>query len=53
MERQQEQLGVSGLTGGQPSALLGMMLAGTRSCSIPACWEQAEVCQGPGENSAI
>lgn len=53
MERQREQLGVSGLTGGQPSALLGMKLAGTGSCSIPACWEQAEVCQGAGENSAI
>lgn len=53
MERQQEQLGVSGLTGGQPSALLGTMLAGTGSCSIPTRQEQAEVCQGTGENSAM
>lgn len=53
MERQWEQLGVSGLTGGQPSTLLGMMLAGTGSCSIRAYGEQAEVCQGPRENSAV
>jgi len=53
MHRQQEQWGVSGLTGGQHRALLGVMLAGTASCSISACWEQAGVYQGPRENSAI